>query len=331
MTVPAPHVEAILHLVHRCDDGGNVAPGGVPLDVSAHEVLPGRHGLRLVHIVELQLPIHRLEAGQDHVLAGGGPADHVGVAGGVGQHRRHALHCVPHVAHVVHAQLRLCHRRLRVQDGETRAMWLPGEVVDAVGLGRQLEHLRRGVPLLEAEELERGVDGLLALGEAVHLNCQVRALGVPEHLHICDGEQVLLPKLGPVREADERDASRQVATSLLRLVRTQDGVCRGPGEVLHHVQFHGLFVKQPHLRCLVHADSVLAQPREELVGAAASPLEQRPVDSAARTRCRAHRVLVHRALECPQLLPSEGVEDVEGEGSAVLATARLLGAVADDV
>lgn len=63
--------------------------------------------------------------------------------------------------------------------------------------------------------------------------------------------------------------------------RSQDGVCRGPGEVLHHVQFHGLFVKQPHLRCLVHADSVLAQPREEPTPCSSHISSQAPGAAAA--------------------------------------------------
>ena len=61
-----------------------------------------------------------LQAGQDHVLAGGRPVDDVGGARGVVHHRLHRLDRRPHVLHLVHAQVGL--GAVAVQDGEARAL-----------------------------------------------------------------------------------------------------------------------------------------------------------------------------------------------------------------
>lgn len=61
--VKQPDIEAILHLVDVANRGGHKAPSGVPLYVCAHEVLGRAHGLKVVHVKELQLPIHALQVG----------------------------------------------------------------------------------------------------------------------------------------------------------------------------------------------------------------------------------------------------------------------------
>ena len=59
--VEQPDDEAILHLMDVADGGGHKAPSWVPLYVCAHEVLGCAHGLKFVHVEELQLPVHALQ------------------------------------------------------------------------------------------------------------------------------------------------------------------------------------------------------------------------------------------------------------------------------
>ena len=72
-SVEGPHVEAVLHLVHRRHRRGDVPTGRIPLHVSRHEVLGARHGFHLVHVEKLKLAVHGLQARQDDDFALRGP------------------------------------------------------------------------------------------------------------------------------------------------------------------------------------------------------------------------------------------------------------------
>ena len=70
LSVEQPQVEAVLHLVHMPHRGGHEAACGVPLNVCAHEVLCCAHGLEVISIEELELPIHALRACITSIRAG---------------------------------------------------------------------------------------------------------------------------------------------------------------------------------------------------------------------------------------------------------------------
>lgn len=56
-------------MVDGGDAGAHIAAGGVPVDICAHEVLGGCHGLQVINAEELQLAVEVLKASQDDVLA----------------------------------------------------------------------------------------------------------------------------------------------------------------------------------------------------------------------------------------------------------------------
>ena len=62
LSIEQPQVEAVLHLMNMPHRGGHKPACGVPLNVCAHEVLCCAHGLEVVSIEELKLPIHALHA-----------------------------------------------------------------------------------------------------------------------------------------------------------------------------------------------------------------------------------------------------------------------------
>jgi hypothetical protein len=53
--------------------------------------------------------------------------------------------------------------------------------------GLEVTHIHGDGLLAYAEELKACVGGLACLGEAVHLDCQVVSLGVPEDVDVCMG------------------------------------------------------------------------------------------------------------------------------------------------
>ena len=62
LSIEEPQVETVLHLVDVPNRGGHKAACGVPLNVCAHKVLCCTHGLKVISVEELQLPIHALHS-----------------------------------------------------------------------------------------------------------------------------------------------------------------------------------------------------------------------------------------------------------------------------
>ena len=115
-------------------------PTGVPVDVCGHEVLPCRRRLPLIHVVELQLPVHALEPRQHNVLPHGRPEE--GVAGPPLERCQlgHLLH--PRALLRVHGVER--HVRfgpVPVHDGEAVPSGLPRKLQNLLVLVLQLENL----------------------------------------------------------------------------------------------------------------------------------------------------------------------------------------------
>mmetsp|Transcript_11554 Transcript_11554/g.32056 ORF Transcript_11554/g.32056 Transcript_11554/m.32056 type:complete len:307 (+) Transcript_11554:722-1642(+) len=180
-----PHDVPVLHLVHRGDRGSHVPSGGIPIHVGAHEVLVDCHGVHVIDVEELELPVEALETSDDEELSLRGPVqrgDRPSVKGSEVLDLLGVLHGV---------EADVGPRAVPVDHREPVALWLPGERDNLLLLVLQLENLHGDVPLLHPEELKAVVRALLGLGEPRDLEGQVASIGVPVNRHVLHAKQVL--------------------------------------------------------------------------------------------------------------------------------------------
>lgn len=99
------------------------------------------------------------------------------------------------------------HRILRVDDGKPAPLRLPREAHHGV---LHVQHFHRDPRLVESEELDVIVQGLLGLGVSRDLDPQVLAPLLPDHAALGDVEEILLTQLLPLWDGDEVNVRRLV-------------------------------------------------------------------------------------------------------------------------
>mmetsp|Transcript_3436 Transcript_3436/g.9796 ORF Transcript_3436/g.9796 Transcript_3436/m.9796 type:complete len:346 (-) Transcript_3436:687-1724(-) len=253
---------------------GHVAACGVPLHVSAHEVLVATHGGEIVAVVPLQVAGELAQAREEQRAPLGAPEELIRRAPlqrGDQAHLRGALDGLHGVdGHVVLGAV-------PGDEREAHALGLPREGHRANILVFKLEHLDGHVAVAHAQELEGRVDSLLRFGVPVHLDGEEVALGVPEENHVVQVEEVLLAHLLARGQVHDRHARRVVGD--LRHPEGYAVLSGAPLEVLDAVDLDGrvlarLVLDELHRVRVVDVEAVLAEARHVLV--LVRKLEDRP-------------------------------------------------------
>lgn len=293
--------------------GGNISSGRIPLDVGDTVVLVGRHKhevagkllvggdllLLLLFALKVGIPELELEAllrvhgGNDNKASTGCPVDGVGVLlfNSLGAHPL-ADGTALQLLGCVKVDIRLGGNSsannglISSDENEAVSLGLPRKVDNNL---LELNNLDGNVLLGNAEELERGVVGLLGLGVTVNLDTEVLALVLPVQLAVRDVDQVAGPHNLLAGDAHKTGSGGlvvhlggPVTEELLGLGPALGGHGNGrlPLKVDDTLNLDGLLSEKSHLRGLVDLDGLARHDASDVL-VIGRPLEAGPRDLLA--------------------------------------------------